>query len=130
MGKGWALVGDAVCFKDPGMAQGIHDAICGARILSNILSKYKGQSDQSNQMSEEYQKAIEDEFMVRFHMDAKFRRMNAYPNNRMLSQANQFPSRGYREVFRDLQLCKRARCFRKRTRTNYAIDLAMILEIK
>ncbi|MEC3335806.1 NAD(P)/FAD-dependent oxidoreductase [Bacillus cereus] len=68
MGKGWALVGDAVCFKDPGMAQGIHDAICGARILSNILSKYKGQSDQSNQMSEEYQKAIEDEFMVRFHM--------------------------------------------------------------
>ncbi|PDY54823.1 FAD-binding protein, partial [Bacillus cereus] len=31
MGKGWALVGDAVCFKDPGMAQGIHDAICGAR---------------------------------------------------------------------------------------------------
>ncbi|MCG0056829.1 hypothetical protein L6R34_31170, partial [Escherichia coli] len=21
MGKGWALVGDAVCFKDPGMAQ-------------------------------------------------------------------------------------------------------------
>lgn len=34
------------------------------------------------------------------------------------------------EVFRDLQLCKRARCFRKRTRTNYAIDLTMILEIK
>jgi len=68
MGKGWALVGDAVCFKDPGMAQGIHDAICGARILSNILSKYKGQSEQSNQISEEYQKTIEDEFMVRFHM--------------------------------------------------------------
>lgn len=68
MGKGWALVGDAVCFKDPSMAQGIHDAIYGARILSNVLSKYKGQSNVWNQMSEEYQKAIEDEFMVRFHM--------------------------------------------------------------
>ena len=67
-GKGWALVGDAVCFKDPGMAQGIHDAIYGARILSNILSIYKGQSNPWKQMSEEYQKAIEAEFMVRFHM--------------------------------------------------------------
>ncbi|WP_129731722.1 NAD(P)/FAD-dependent oxidoreductase [Ectobacillus funiculus] len=72
MGKGWALVGDAVCFKDPGMAQGIHDAIYGARILSNILSIYKGQSNPWKQMSEEYQKAIEAEFMVRFHMGCQF----------------------------------------------------------
>jgi 2-polyprenyl-6-methoxyphenol hydroxylase-like FAD-dependent oxidoreductase len=68
MGKGWALVGDAVCFKDPSMAQGIHDAIAGARILAAILSKYKGQSYDWNSMSEEYQKKLEDEFMVRFHM--------------------------------------------------------------
>ncbi|GAA3334290.1 hypothetical protein GCM10020331_101680 [Ectobacillus funiculus] len=54
-------------FKDPGMAQGIHDAIYGARILSNILSAYKGQSNPWKQMSEEYQKkAIEAEFMARF----------------------------------------------------------------
>ncbi|WP_066389258.1 NAD(P)/FAD-dependent oxidoreductase [Neobacillus mesonae] len=68
MGKGWALVGDAVCFKDPSMAQGIHDAICGARILAGVLSKNKGQMMTWNQFSEQYQTAIENEFMVRFHM--------------------------------------------------------------
>ena len=37
MGKGWALVGDAVCFKDPGMAQGIRSAICGAHFYYPIF---------------------------------------------------------------------------------------------
>jgi 2-polyprenyl-6-methoxyphenol hydroxylase-like FAD-dependent oxidoreductase len=40
MGNGWALVGDAVIFKDPGVAQGMHDAILGARILARMLQKY------------------------------------------------------------------------------------------
>lgn len=68
MGKGWALVGDAVSFKDPGMAQGMHDAIYGARILSTVLSNYHDWDNQWNTMADEYQKIIEDEFMVRFHM--------------------------------------------------------------
>jgi flavin-dependent dehydrogenase len=68
IGKGWALVGDAVSFKDPGMAQGIHDAIYGAKILSTILAKNKGTIPQWDQVAEQYQKEIEDEFMVRFHM--------------------------------------------------------------
>jgi flavin-dependent dehydrogenase len=37
MGKGWALVGDAICFKGPGMAQGIHNAIRGAQLLADNL---------------------------------------------------------------------------------------------
>ncbi|MBU8918313.1 NAD(P)/FAD-dependent oxidoreductase [Bacillus sp. FJAT-29953] len=68
MGNGWALVGDAVCFKDPSMAQGIHDAVYGAKILSGILVKYKNQYQQWQKISEEYQKSLEDEFMVRFYM--------------------------------------------------------------
>lgn len=68
MGKGWALVGDAISFKDPGMAQGMHDAIYGARILSTVLSNYQDWDNQWNRMADEYQKMIEDEFMVRFHM--------------------------------------------------------------
>jgi len=69
MGKGWALVGDAICFKDPAMAQGIHDAIRGAQLLADILKRNNEQLlRQWDQIAEEYQQAIEDEFMVRFHM--------------------------------------------------------------
>lgn len=68
MGKGWALVGDAICFKDPAMAQGIHDAIRGAQLLADILKRNKEQLTQWDQIGEEYQQAIEAEFMVRFYM--------------------------------------------------------------
>lgn len=68
MGKGWALVGDAISFKDPGMAQGMHDAIYGARILSTVLSNHHDWEKEWEIMADEYQKIIEDEFMVRFHM--------------------------------------------------------------
>ncbi|MGZ4159318.1 MAG: NAD(P)/FAD-dependent oxidoreductase, partial [Neobacillus sp.] len=67
MDKGWVLVGDALCFKDPAMAQGIHDAIRGAQILADILIKNDGQTNQEK-MAEDYQKSMEAEFMVRFYM--------------------------------------------------------------
>ncbi|WP_121613597.1 NAD(P)/FAD-dependent oxidoreductase [Mesobacillus foraminis] len=68
MGKGWALVGDAICFKDPGMAQGIHDAICGAKILAGVLAGNKGWSQHWERVAPDYQQAMESEFMVRFYM--------------------------------------------------------------
>lgn len=68
MGKGWALVGDALCFKDPAMAQGIHDAIRGAQLLADTLDKNKERTKSWNQIAEEYQQVIEAEFMVRFYM--------------------------------------------------------------
>ncbi|HWL26048.1 MAG TPA: NAD(P)/FAD-dependent oxidoreductase [Ureibacillus sp.] len=68
MGKGWALVGDAICFKDPAMAQGIHDAICGARILADKLIKNDLQTIQWEKVAVDYQNEMEKEFMVRFHM--------------------------------------------------------------
>ena len=68
MGDGWALVGDAICFKDPAMAQGIHDAIYGAKILANVISKHTLQQPDWNQMAEEYKKSIQSEFMSRYYM--------------------------------------------------------------
>ncbi|MFJ8267237.1 NAD(P)/FAD-dependent oxidoreductase [Peribacillus asahii] len=68
MGKGWALVGDAICFKDPAMAQGIHDAIYGARILADKLIKNDLQTIQWEKVAVDYQNEMEKEFMVRFHM--------------------------------------------------------------
>ena len=37
VGEGWALVGDAACFKDPATAHGITDALLDARSLANCL---------------------------------------------------------------------------------------------
>ncbi|GHH98922.1 NAD(P)/FAD-dependent oxidoreductase [Neobacillus kokaensis] len=68
MGKGWALVGDAISFKDPGMAQGMHDAIYGARILSTVLSNHRDWNLQWETMADEYQQLMENEFMIRFQM--------------------------------------------------------------
>jgi 2-polyprenyl-6-methoxyphenol hydroxylase-like FAD-dependent oxidoreductase len=67
MGAGWALVGDAICFKDPGMGQGMHDAIFGGRILANILKDNADWNTVWSEMAEQYQTTAEDEFMARFH---------------------------------------------------------------
>lgn len=68
MGNGWNLVGDAICFKDPAMAQGIHDAIRGAQILADTLIKHDFRKNQWETIAEDYQQSIEKEFMVRFYM--------------------------------------------------------------
>jgi flavin-dependent dehydrogenase len=39
-GKGWALVGDAACFKDPATAHGITDALLDADALSRALARH------------------------------------------------------------------------------------------
>ncbi|MCD9020463.1 hypothetical protein [Cohnella silvisoli] len=35
MGQGWALLGDAVSFKDPAVGQGLHDALYGCQFTKN-----------------------------------------------------------------------------------------------
>lgn len=67
MGKGWALVGDAICFKDPGVGQGMHDAIFGARMLSALLAGTKDWEQSWQSLAEQYQSRIEAEFMARYH---------------------------------------------------------------
>lgn len=66
MGDGWAIVGDSVCFKDPGMGQGMHDAIFGARILANVLSRFEDWQGSWDKMAAAYQEELEAEFMARF----------------------------------------------------------------
>lgn len=40
-GDGWALVGDAVHYKDPVDGQGIYDALLGSKILAQAIQKWK-----------------------------------------------------------------------------------------
>lgn len=68
MGKGWALVGDAVSFKDPAVGQGMHDAIYGARLLTAILSETDDWETNWELMADKYQTAMESKMMSRYHM--------------------------------------------------------------
>ncbi|MDQ1909079.1 NAD(P)/FAD-dependent oxidoreductase [Paenibacillus sp. GD4] len=70
MGRGWALLGDALTFKDPAVGQGIHDAIYGSRTLTRILTQ-TGRENWSTSwdvMSQAYQAEMETKLMSRFHM--------------------------------------------------------------
>jgi 2-polyprenyl-6-methoxyphenol hydroxylase-like FAD-dependent oxidoreductase len=72
MGKGWALVGDALSFKDPVVGQGMPDALYAARILTGILSRHRNWNDSWNEMGEAYQKQLEEKMMARFQMACQF----------------------------------------------------------
>ncbi|WHY00916.1 NAD(P)/FAD-dependent oxidoreductase [Neobacillus sp. DY30] len=72
MGKGWALVGDALSFKDPAVGQGMHDALYGARVLAEILSQHQDWSINWDDMAEEYKQQMTTKMMARFEMACKF----------------------------------------------------------
>ena len=40
-GRGWALVGDAVHYKDPSDGQGIYDALLGSKLLAQSIRDWK-----------------------------------------------------------------------------------------
>ncbi|OXS60508.1 monooxygenase [Cohnella sp. CIP 111063] len=74
MGEGWALLGDALTFKDPCVGQGMHDALFGARLLADILSRRPSDEWQGNwaSMGEAYQSAMEEKLMSRFWLGCQF----------------------------------------------------------
>lgn len=72
MGKGWALVGDAISFKDPAVGQGMPDAMYGARILTGLLRRHSHWEADWEKMADEYQRLMEEEMMPRFHMACRF----------------------------------------------------------
>lgn len=72
MGKGWALVGDALSFKDPTIGQGMPDALYGARILTDILSRDRDWENCWEQMAADYQRRVEEKMMPRFQMACQF----------------------------------------------------------
>lgn len=72
MGKGWALVGDALSFKDPVVGQGMPDALYGARILTGILSRFRDWNDNWDRMAAQYHNQMEAKMMPRFQMACQF----------------------------------------------------------
>lgn len=74
MGRGWALLGDALSFKDPAVGQGLHDALYGAHMLTEILSQYSADEwkDRWDSMGTVYQSAMEAKLMSRFWMGCQF----------------------------------------------------------
>lgn len=70
MGDGWALVGDALSFKDPRTGQGIHDALYSARLLAAILADYdpKHWGRSGEHIGRVYHGALEKKLMSRFRM--------------------------------------------------------------
>jgi flavin-dependent dehydrogenase len=74
MGHGWALLGDALSFKDPAVGQGLHDALYGAHMLTEILSQYRADEWKNHwgSMGSAYQSAMEVKLMSRFWMGCQF----------------------------------------------------------
>ncbi|MFS0724723.1 NAD(P)/FAD-dependent oxidoreductase [Paenibacillus sp. 1P07SE] len=73
MGEGWALVGDALSFKDPAVGQGMPDAMYSAKLLVEVLNEYAGRWEVNWQrMAEAYQQKVEDKMMSRFRMACQF----------------------------------------------------------
>lgn len=81
MGQGWALLGDALTFKDPAIGQGMHDAIYGAHMLTEILSQFEADEWQTKweAMSGVYQSAMEAKLMSRFWMGCQFTQNKPVP---------------------------------------------------
>lgn len=54
MGKGWALTGDALSFKDPAVGQGMHDALFAAKALTGVLVSHDDWAASWDRMAESY----------------------------------------------------------------------------
>jgi flavin-dependent dehydrogenase len=55
VGPGWALVGDALSFKDPAVGQGMHDALESSRMLASILSRFPDWRSSCAEIRREYE---------------------------------------------------------------------------
>lgn len=72
MGPGWALVGDAISFKDPAVGQGMQDALYAARILTDVLTRYSNWGEAWDEMAEEYQSIMESKMMFHFQLACQY----------------------------------------------------------
>lgn len=69
IGKGWALIGDAVIFKDPALAQGIHDAIYASKILKPLLERGMQEAKiDETELDRLYQEQLHAKFRERFEL--------------------------------------------------------------
>ncbi|ANE48550.1 monooxygenase [Paenibacillus swuensis] len=88
MGEGWALLGDALSFKDPAVGQGMHDALYGSKALSRLLDENRGQWQQAwKPMAEAYRSQMEAKMMSRFALACQFtRNVPITPQQQALNQ--------------------------------------------
>lgn len=84
-GKGWALVGDAYHQKDSYDAQGIYDALLGAKILAVQLTKWKTGDKTWGEAMQLYSREVYDALhpMFRSTLDRLKREMFASPSPKM-----------------------------------------------
>lgn len=68
LGKGWALVGDAVVFKEPCMGQGVYDAMYMGRYLAKLLKKSPDWKQSTNLLSYEYNRHLVEMFKEPFEL--------------------------------------------------------------
>ncbi|TCP52178.1 2-polyprenyl-6-methoxyphenol hydroxylase-like FAD-dependent oxidoreductase [Tumebacillus sp. BK434] len=68
MGPGWALLGDALSFKDPAVGQGMHDALYGARVLAKHLDWNRSWAE----LAAAYEGEMEAHMMSRFQLACVF----------------------------------------------------------
>lgn len=55
VGAGWALVGDALHYKDPIDGQGIYDALMGSKLLAEAIYKWKHEGVEWMEAAEEFE---------------------------------------------------------------------------
>lgn len=72
MGKGWALLGDALTFKDPAVGQGLHDALYGSRVLAKLLSSSKDWKLRWEEMMQIYEQTMDEKLTARFDLACQF----------------------------------------------------------
>ncbi len=78
MGDGWALVGDALVFKDPAVGQGLHDALYGARTLAATLSSVEKESWHRSwgELAKRYEGAMKSKLTGLFYLGCKFSQLS------------------------------------------------------
>lgn len=84
MGPGWALVGDAITFKDPAVGQGMQDALYGARILTDVLSGFPDWDASWDEMASLYQARMEEKMMFHFHLACQYTKNNPFTEEQKL----------------------------------------------
>lgn len=84
MGPGWALVGDALTFKDPAVGQGMQDALYGARILTDVLNGYPDWDASWNEMAGVYQARMEEKMMFHFDLACQYTKNNPFTQEQMM----------------------------------------------
>ncbi|MEV5025415.1 NAD(P)/FAD-dependent oxidoreductase [Paenibacillus sp. LPE1-1-1.1] len=78
MGKGWALIGDALSFKDPAIGQGMHDAMYSARLLKEVVGRHGLENFQWEKMAAHYESELMNKFQPLFGLACEMTRNVPY----------------------------------------------------